>query len=243
MTDTEWKGLVAIVTGASRGIGRAITLCLAERGVDLALVARHREQLEEVSLEAERRGGRALALALDLAHPDAPTQIVERTTERFGRLDLLINNAALAYRAPLEQTDANAFDRLMAVNVRAPLLLCRQALPQLRKSNRATIVNIASVAAHRGYSQEGAYAASKHALLGLTRVLARELQQDGIRVHLVSPGGVQTSMAREMDPHGDESTRMAPQEVARAVCFLIDSSSHGFVDEIRLRRACAEPSF
>lgn len=241
-TEPGLRARVALVTGAGRGIGRAIAFGLAEQGLRLALVARRSEPLEVVAEEVRKRGGEAWTFAADLADPRVPEEIIRRTVERFGRLDILVNNAASSHRARLEETTAEIFDALMAVNARAPFLLCRHAMPHLRKSDRASIINIASVAAHRGYAREAAYAASKHALLGITRVLAREAQAEGIRVHLISPGGVNTDFSRTMGADLDPSTLMAPEEIAEVVCFLLGRRSNAVIDEVRLRRAVAEPS-
>ena len=243
MNHAGLKDLVGILTGPTKGIGRAIALSLAEQGTHLCLVARNAEGLKRISNEVEHCGVKSLPIACDLVDPDVPAGIVDQTVAHFGQLDILINNAGIALNAPIERIDASALDSLMAVNARAPFLLCSHAVPHLRKSRRASIVNIASVAAHKGYLHEAAYAASKHALLGMTKVLAKELQPDNIRVHAVSPGGVDTPMIEQVRPEVDKSSLMAPSEIAEVVMFLLTQRGNAVIDEVRLRRQTSDPVF
>lgn len=138
-------------------------------------------------------------------------------------------------------TTPELWDRHMAINARAPFLVSTQLVDLLERSHDGIIVNIGSVVDHKGYVNQGAYTASKHALSGLTKVLAKELQPRGIRVHLLSPGGVSTEMVREMRPDIDPEKLITPEEVARTVLFLITMGGNAFVDEIRLRRRDSEP--
>ena len=243
MAEGGLSGLSALVTGGTRGIGRAVTESLARRGARVAFVGRRREDLAETRDLVESLGVEALALPCDLGDAEAAAQVVRRAVDAFGRLDILVNNAALSHSAPFAETPTDVFDRLMAVNARAPFILCREAIPHLKGSPRASIINILSVASHKGYPQQSAYAASKHALLGLTKVLAGELHGDGIRVHAVAPGGVATSLVRETRPDLDEDVLMRPQDIADLVMYLLTHRSNAVIDEIRLRRAVSEPSF
>lgn len=243
MEDSPLSNSVAIVTGASRGIGRSIAESLAARGVSLMLVGRNAERLRELShsLGSDSGSAHVATCATDLAGPSAPAQIVAAVTDEFGRLDLLINNAGVAEPASIEETELEQWDKHMAINARAPYLLSRHALPLLRASERARILNIGSVVSHKGYAKQGAYAASKHALYGLTKVLAKELQPDGIRVQFIAPGGVATDMISGIRPDIDPAQLIEPAEVARAACFLLEQGPSAATDELSLRRDGSEP--
>lgn len=237
----EIRGTVALITGASGGIGRAIALKLASLGMNLALCGRRKDKLAEVSEETGRPQD-MLLITGDLTDEAHLAECVRMTVERFGKLDVLVNNAGMALNCPFEETSTDAFDQIMTINARTPFLLCRLALPELRKSARATIINIGSVVAHDGYAEQAAYTASKHALLGMTKALAKEVWRDGIRVHMISPGGVATDMIRIARPDLVDCGMITPEEVAEAAAWLIClRTSNAVVDEIRMHRPGKEP--
>jgi 3-oxoacyl-[acyl-carrier protein] reductase len=235
------SGSIALVTGAGRGIGRATALALAAEGVRVALAARSAAELQEVRAEIEQAGGEAIAFPADLSDVEVPRLLVTGVVEALGGLDILINNAGFAVGRPISATTAEEWDLLMAVNARAPFLLCREALPHLKKSGRGRIVNISSVVGYKGYVNQGAYAASKHALAGFTKVLAQEVMADGIRVHLVSPGGVDTELAARMRPDLDRSGLTAPAEIAEAILFLLCQQGNAVIDDLNIRRPGKSP--
>ena len=235
------KGKTALVTGASRGIGRAISLMLARNGVNLAINSTSVDNLRAVEKELTMLGVDVLLCPADLSHPDTPSTIIKQVVDRFGGLDILINNAGIAIPKPLSQTSAEEWDLHMAVNARAPFLLCREAIPYLRKSNAASIINISSVVGRKGYVNQGAYTASKHALMGMTKVLAQELHGDNIRVHVIAPGGVATDMVGKMRPDLDTSMLIAPEEIADIVEFLLVHRGNAAIDEINVRRSSNNP--
>ena len=158
----------------------------------------------------------------------------------FGGLDILINNAGVALSKPFGETSIAEFDRVMATNARAPFILIHSALPHLRKA-RGRVINIASVVAHKGYPLQSAYAASKHALLGLSKSLANELYEDGVRVHVISPGGVYTDMAKVARPDLSPDGLISAAEVADAVMFLLSLDKNTVIDEICLHRQGKAP--
>ena len=243
MPENDLTGLVAIITGATRGIGRATALTLARAGANVALIARNEERLATMKAEIETLGVRAFALPCDLADADATAAAVGKVVDAFGRLDILINNAGLTHEDPFSETPTEVFDRLLAVNARAPFILCREAIRYLKESPRPSVVNICSVVAHKGYVRQSAYAASKHALLGLTKVLASELHDAGVRVHAISPGGVSTDMIRRVRPDLDPAGLMDPQDIADLVAYLVTHRTNAMIDEIRIRRESSQPSF
>ena len=178
---------------------------------------------------------------MDLADAGVQRQLVASVARALGGLDILVNNAGAAMSRPITETTAEDWDYLMAVNARAPFLLCREALPHLRKSGRGRIVNISSVVGYKGYVNHGAYAASKHALAGFTKVLAQEVMKDGIRVHLVSPGGVDTDLAASMRPDLDRAGLTTPEEIAEIVVFLLRQEGNAAIDEVNVRRPGKNP--
>ena len=229
-------GKTALVTGGGGGIGREIATRLKAAGANVAICGRNVEKLEAA---AHAIGG-ALTLPGDLLDDTYVQSCVDRTVETFGGLDILINNAGVALSKPFAETTIEDFDRVMATNVRAPFLLIRRALPQLRKA-RGRVINIASVVAHKGYPLQSAYAASKHALLGLSKSLANELYEDGVRVHVISPGGVYTDMAKVARPDLSPDGLISAAEVADAVMFLLSLDKNAVIDEICLHRQGKAP--
>lgn len=234
-------GKVALITGASRGIGRAIALLLGQNGVNLAINARSEGALSVLKEELSSYGVDILVCPGDLQDPLTPSIIIKKVINHFGKLDILINNAGLAIAKPLSETTLEEWDMLMAVNARAPFLLSKEAIPYLKKSDMATIINISSVVGVKGYINQGAYTASKHALMGFTKVLAQEVFQDGIRVHVISPGGVATGMIELTRPDIDPSTLIDPEEIAEIVLFLLTHRGNAVIDEINVRRSATLP--
>jgi 3-oxoacyl-[acyl-carrier protein] reductase len=241
MNEKPLDAKVAIVTGAGRGIGRCIALTLARNGARISLTSRTPSELDAVRHEIEAEGGEAASFPADVRLESDVSSLVERTVARFGRLDILVNNAGMGIFKPLAETTAGEWDQIMAVNARGPFLLCRAAIPLLRRQERSTIVNIASVVAVKGYANQAAYAASKHALYGMSKALAREVQPDGIRVHVISPGGVDTELSARARPDLDRAGLMLPQEIADIVLFLVTRAGNAVIDEINVRRESATP--
>jgi NAD(P)-dependent dehydrogenase (short-subunit alcohol dehydrogenase family) len=157
---------VALVTGASRGIGRAISIALARQAATVVLTARSKQKLNETAEQVRQTGGDAEVVPTELADEKAIRNLVHVIDEKYGRLDILVNNAGVTHSAKLQETATADWDRCFQINARAPFILCRQALPLLEKAPFAYIVNIASVVGVKGYPLQSAYTASKHALRG-----------------------------------------------------------------------------
>ena len=236
-------GKVAIVTGGSRGIGRAIAVALGAEGATLVLAARSPEKLDETANVVRRAGGRAETVVTELTEEDSIRSLVAVARDKFGRLDILINNAGITHSAPLEQTRTEDLDRCWAVNARAPFILCREALPLLRQAEEATIINISSVVGVKGYPLQSAYTASKHALRGMTISLAEELRGTNIRVHVICPGGVDTDMVQHVRPDIKKEDLIGPEEIADLVLYLVTHKGNAVVDELHVRRAVSSPWF
>ncbi len=236
-------GKVAIVTGASRGIGRAISIALAKEGATVALAARALEKLKETAKQVTEAGGGAAIIVTDLAKEESIKNLIKVTGDTFGRLNILINNAGVTHSARLEETATADWDRCHQVNARAPFILCREALPLLKKAEAAYIINIASVVGVKGYPLQSAYTASKHALRGMTISLAEELKGSGIRVHLLCPGGVDTELVQEVRPDIKKEDLMQPDEIAELVIYLVTHKGNAVMDELHIRRAASSPWF
>ncbi len=239
--DEIWPGRVTIVTGASRGIGRAIAREVAAAGSAVALAARTVSDLQEVCGEIGDAGGEAMTVQTDMAMELDVIELVRTVVDRYGRLDAVVNNAGIGVFGGLTDTDTRDWDHVMAVNARGTYLLCREAVPHLRRRPVSHIVNIASVVGLTGYANQGIYSASKHAMMGLTKALARELQADGIRVHAVCPGGVDTEMATQARPDLDRSVLIQPADVARVVAMLLEMDGNAVIDQVQMRRATSVP--
>ena len=192
---TDFTGRVAIVTGAARGLGRAAAERLRERGASVAVNVRDRERAESLAREI---GEDVLAVPGDIEADGVPEEIVQQTLERFGRIDILVNNAALARSTRFPDLSAEEWRHALEVNLTAPFLLTKAALPAMKAQHYGRIINISSTAGRTVSTLGGAhYTASKAGLLGLTRAAAKELGQFGITVNAVCPGMIDTELTRE----------------------------------------------
>ena len=239
----QLTGKVAIVTGASRGIGRAISIALAAEGATVVLAARSIENLMETAKLVKEASGEAEVVATELTDEDSIRNLVGATQERFGRLDMLVNNAGVTHSAKLDETTTADWEKCMSVNARAPFILCREALPLLRKGEAGYIINISSVVGVKGYPLQSAYTSSKHALRGMTISLAEELRGSNVRVHLICPGGVDTDMVGNVRPDIKKGELMRPEEIAELVVYLVTHKGNAVMDELHIRRATASPWF
>ena len=241
MDSKPLEGKVAIVTGAGRGIGRSIALALARNGAQVALAARTGPQLQAVQIEIGALGGVAVSIETDVSSEAGVVRLVRQAVDRFGRLDIVVNNAGTGAYGPLIEATTEQWDRVLAVNARGTFLMCRETIPHLRQHRPAYIVNIASVVGVKGYVNQALYSASKHAIMGMSKALAKEVQKDGIRVHAICPGAVDTDLAGEARPDLDRAGLIQPDEIAEVVLFLVTRTGNAVIDEIQVRRASATP--
>lgn len=239
--EADLRDKVLVLTGGGGGIGRAIAVKLAACRMKIALLGgRNAVKLDAVRAEVEKYS-RCMTIPGELDDPEFLRRSVKSVADAFGGIDVLVNNAGAAQSTPFEKISPEEFDRLMSVNVRAPFFLTQAALPYLKRSGSATVVNIASVVAHSGYPLQSVYSASKHALLGWTKSFARECFKDNIRVHAISPGGVYTDMVKLSRPDLSPEGMIMPDEVAEIVHFLLVHRGNAVIDEILLHRAAKEP--
>lgn len=227
---------VVLITGASKGIGKTIAIQLARIGYDMLIVGRNGDQLLQTKKEVEKHNIRCSIMNADLSNADAPSAIIQEVIRVFGKLDVVINNAGVANSMPIKETSVEMWDKIFSVNARAPFFICKEAFPFLKRSSKPVIINIGSVVDFKGYTNQSAYSSSKHALAGFTKVLAKEVQDDGILVHLISPGGVNTEMVREMRPDIDGEKLIQPEEIAELIEFLLTRKGKGTIDHFYIRR-------
>ena len=222
----------AIVTGAGRGIGRAVSLALAREGFALCLAARTREELEQTREMTGLKPERALIVLIDLAAEEAPEALFNAALEHYGRLDVLVNDAGWAPpRTPLSKMAAADVDRMIAVNLRAPIALAKLAAPIMHGGG--AIVNIASAAARDTPAGEAVYAATMAGLVAFTRAAFAELRQQGIKVSVIVPGLVDTSLI-PANKRLDRKLMLAPEDVAAAVLQIVNSPMRACPVEVAL---------
>ncbi|WP_437306374.1 SDR family oxidoreductase [Sorangium sp. So ce388] len=189
------KDKIALITGASRGIGRASALALSREGAVVVGVARTAADLDALERELRAAGGRGLMIEADVTRAASVAACVERAVGELGRIDLLVNNAGIGGYRPFLEWSEDDYDRIMATNMKGTWLFCREVIPHMRRQGGGHIINVASVAGLQGYANEAIYCASKFAQVGLTQALDREFWQENIKVSAVCPGGVETHFA------------------------------------------------
>lgn len=240
MTETtlgELSGQVAVVTGAARGIGRAVAARLAQMGATMLLVARSREQLEQVQSEIAAGGGSSDPMPCDLRHPAAVAALGEAVRNRYGRCDILVNNAGIGNQGrPLHELEVDDWDRLMETNLRGPFLMIRALAPLMIEAEYGHIVNVSSLAGKNPLPNGAAYSASKWGLNGLTYSVAEELRPHNIRVSVVAPGSVNTHFAAGgVWAAKNPATKIQPADIAAVVGMLVTQAPQSFISEVLVR--------
>ncbi|UQN08054.1 SDR family oxidoreductase [Deinococcus sp. QL22] len=237
---TALSGQVALVTGASSGLGRATALGLARAGADLILLARSETDLQAVAQDVEALGRRALVGSVDLASGPALTEAVQQAIQSLSGLDILVNNAATDVPGSVLDLGVEEWDHVLDVNLRAPFLLAKAAFPHMQRAGRGTIINVSSVAGKRGWANASAYCASKFGLTGLTQALAAEGKPHGIRACVVYPGGMATSWgtfdaqarADQSPPAASPTDALAPERVADLLVWMCAAPPELVLNEV-----------
>ena len=226
---------VALITGASRGIGRAIALRLAQAGAKTVLAARTEQELQATARSIQESGGQALSIPTDLQQDEQVTTLVEKTLTQYERIDILVNNAGGGPpRTPIVKARLTDWEYVLRVNLFAAMSLTKHILPSMIERRHGTIIMLGSIAGLTGRAGEAAYAASKFGLRGFTQALFAEVRRYGIKVSLLCPGSVDTTLIPP-NKRLDRDKLLSPNDVAEAVCNIVASSPRACPAEVILQ--------
>jgi NAD(P)-dependent dehydrogenase (short-subunit alcohol dehydrogenase family) len=221
---------VTLITGASQGLGRALALAFAREGARVVVNARSEESVRPVAGEVEDAGAEVLAVAADVSKGADVERLIGESVERFGKIDVLVNNAGqLGPRVAIEDYPEDEWRRIIDANLTGPFLVSRAAIPYL--SDGASIINVVSGVSVEGRAEWGAYSVSKFGMEGLNQILAAELAERGVRVNAVDPGGMRTDMRAAAYPEEDPQTRITPEENTAVFLYLASDESKGVTGE------------
>ena len=232
LSSMELKGGAAVVTGASRGIGRAVAEALAKEGMRLVIGGRDPGRLEEA---ARALGGDVETVAGDVGDEAVASRLVETAVARFGRLDVVVNNAGIGHHGRLEDMDPAEFDRVYRTNVRGPFLVMKAAIPVMRRQKRGTLVSLASLAGRNPVPMRAAYAATKWAMIGLSRSVLQEVRKEGIRVIILEPGSTLTEFGHDPSKMAQAEKLVRPEDVAAVLVAALKLPDRATVSEIEIR--------
>lgn len=237
-------GRVALVTGASSGIGESVAVALAEAGAAVAVAARRADRLDALVSRIEAIGVKALALPGDVVDEQVATGMVARTVRHFGRLDILVNSAGIIQPGNVENADTEQWRRVIEVNLLGTLYTCSAAIGPMRAQGGGDIINVSSIAGRRAAATFGPYSTSKFGLTGMTEGLRQEVGKHGIRVCIVEPGATNTEVAdsitdpnyrKAMQAHVAKDGAMKPEDVAAAIVFVVSLPRRANVSELLIR--------
>ena len=232
MSVEHLSGRSAVITGANSGIGKSLAVALSKVGINVALAARTKSKLDDVVQECGP--GKAVAIPTDVSNEQAIQNLMARTVDNFGRLDILITSAGGAAFAPIMESRTDDWDMLMNVNLRATYLCCKSALGYMLPERTGHILNVLSIASHMALPGSAAYTASKFGALGLTKVLAAEARSEGIKVTAVIPGAVNTPLWDKSGGDLDSAKMLSPDDVAEAMLGVIAQPAGIHTDELAL---------
>jgi len=226
--------LVTIISGASRGIGRAIATRLARENHFVLLLARNSEEISELELEIDSAGGKALSFAVDVSNEKQVNEVVDQAIRDFGRIDNVINNAGIGIFKEVENLTEDEWTRVMDVNVKGSFLLTKAVLPHMKSAGSGHIIGIASDVSKRTFAEGSLYCASKYAQHAFFEALRREVRSKGIKVSVIYPGLVDTFF-HEGDPGQPHRAQyLQPIDIADAVSYVLNAPRHVIIDELML---------
>ncbi len=235
------KDKVVLITGANKGIGKDISITLAEQGAIAVLASRNKEMLEKTQGEILSSGGKAFSIPADISKEKEILNLFAKIKKKFGKLDVLINNAGIIKTGRLMDFSLKDYDEMMLINLRGLYICCQQALKIMLPQKRGYIINMSSVAGLKGYEGQSAYTASKHGVIGITKSLSAEVYKDGIFVSTILPGGVDTELLWSARPDIDRSALISPRDISNTVLYLLNLSDTAWVDQIYIHRRNRHP--
>jgi NADP-dependent 3-hydroxy acid dehydrogenase YdfG len=228
------EGKTALITGAGRGIGRAIAKAFAAEGAAVALVARSRADLASVAAEVREGGGRALAVPTDVTQDAAVEALVEDVTGELGRLDILVTSAGAAAFGPVSGSKPADWDTMLSLNLRAVMLCCHAVLPVMMRQRSGLILNLSSIASKRALPGSAVYTATKAGVEAFSRVLAEEMRPHGVRVGVLIPGAVDTPIWDAMGAAPPREKMLRAEDVARAAVLMATLPANASLEELTL---------
>ena len=231
MTNHENK--IVWVTGGSRGIGKATAIEFAKMGSKVVISSRSQQNLDKVASEIIMNGGKALALACDVSDAKSVRKTVTKIEHHWGPVELLINNAGIAKFTSILETSEQDWDDMMAINAKSAFLCSQAVLPCMLKNQSGYIINMVSVAGNTAFTNCGGYCASKHAMLGFTNVLRKEVRESGIKVTAILPGATETAIWGNADVPNEKMMR--PHDIAKIIVGVCTDSQRALQEEIILR--------
>jgi 3-oxoacyl-[acyl-carrier protein] reductase len=226
----------AVITGGGRGIGKSISLKLASMGYNVVIAGRKIHSLNETASACANKGVEAICVKTDISCEADVKNLFSEVLDKFKKIDVLVNNAGIALNSRITETRLEDWNKIISVNLNGTFLCSKEALASMKDKKRGTIINIASVVGIKGYPSQGAYTASKHGVVGLSKVLAEEGREYGVKIHVICPGGVATDMVRDMRPDINQEELIQPENVAELVEYFLKLPENITVDMVHLRR-------
>jgi 3-oxoacyl-[acyl-carrier protein] reductase len=234
------EGKTAVVTGSSSGIGKAIALRFGEEGAKVVVAARRVDRCEQTAAQIRKHGGEGFAIQTDVSDEGQVDALIRETVNRYGRLDILVNNAGMFGGGRLADTTTKAFDEVMNTNLRGTFFCCRVGFKQMKQQGGGLIINMSSVAGLQAWAGSGAYSASKHAIMALTKSLADEGRSFNIKVSAICPGGVADELVDAPAEDILRSEKINPYDIAETAVYLARLGPHAVVHQIVVDRLGAD---
>jgi 3-oxoacyl-[acyl-carrier protein] reductase len=234
------EGKVAIVTGSSSGIGKAIALRFGEEGAKVVVAARRVNLCEQVVAHIQAKGGEAYAIQTDISDEGQVHAMMQRTLTQYGQVNILVNNAGIFGGGRLEDTDTKTFDDVMATNLRGTFFCCRAGFQQMKQQRGGLIINMSSVAGGQAWAGTGTYSASKHGIIALTKSLADEGRAYNIKASVICPGGVADELVEASSEDRLRSEKIDPFDIAETALYLAGLGPHAVVHQIVVDRLGAD---
>jgi len=238
MNRLQWK--VAVVTGSSSGIGKAIALRFGEEGARVVVTARRLNFCEQTVAQIKKHGGEAWAIQTDVSDERQVERLIEESVEKYGRIDILVNNAGIGGGGRLATTTTESFQEVMRTNLYGTFFCCRAGFTQMKKQGGGLIINMSSVAGVQAWAGTGAYSASKHGIMALTKSLADEGRSFNIKVSAICPAGVADDLVDASPDDIERSERISPFDIAETAVYLATLGKYAVVHQIVVDRLGAE---